>query len=106
MTVIEFLQEQTAGFSAKEIKDFEYDLEDLLETICQEQCEKEGHYPDDDHCGRPEHRFCRTCFKAMPNAEIPARQGKVNEPVASTATLPSESLGSGSKPFWKRWFNW
>jgi hypothetical protein len=30
-------------------------------------CAEYGHCVEDDHCGKPEHRYCLICMKRMPN---------------------------------------
>lgn len=62
--------ELVKGLSADEISNLKYEFEDAFEFALQNKCEQEGHKVDDDHCGRPEHRFCHRCFKSTPNVEI------------------------------------
>jgi hypothetical protein len=33
-------------------------------------CRVRGHRPSDDHCGRPEHRYCAVCGKPTPGALV------------------------------------
>lgn len=84
--------ELARGLSVDDFEGLESDLEDIKQAICGGA----GHAVTDDMCGRPAHRYCYRCYKVLPDAEIPAREAKVNEAVVCKATEPSESLGSGS----------
>lgn len=47
------------------------ELSDEIEAaVCAILCARYGHEIDDDHCGMPEHRFCRWCRQPFPNASI------------------------------------
>lgn len=54
-------------YTAKELYEFD---ENELQDLIQAKCTLEGHYPTDDHCGRPEHRYCYVCLTGLPNVEI------------------------------------
>lgn len=42
------------------------------DKVRQQLCDRlNGHVPDNDHCGKPAHRYCINCNKLMPNAEVP-----------------------------------
>lgn len=84
-----------APMTALEARSFSDALDEVTEGVIEAICETEGHRVEDDHCGKPEHRRCWVCYKAMPHAPI-ALQVKVDETTASKAVLPSESLGECS----------
>lgn len=87
--------------SAKDIRDVENDLDDLGDERAKQECEVNGHQIDNDHCGRPEHRFCRHCYTQ--ETEInQAREAKVDEAADSKSVQPSASLGSGSTSVFSR----
>lgn len=44
-------------------------IDEFVEEIQKKICEKYGHSVTDDHCGRPEHRYCLYCRTSTPNQE-------------------------------------
>lgn len=68
---INTLRQWAEGLPAKDMDELRWRIEEWLEAHIETQCETEGHYPDNDACGKPEHRYCYVCNKSMPNVDLP-----------------------------------
>src|SRR6478735_1281043 len=92
---IEAIIELADKLTAKELRTVTENLDDLADEKAKAECERDGHQIDNDHCGKPEHRFCRHCYQRETTIEN-SRQAKANEATDSKSVLLGESPGSGS----------
>ncbi len=70
--ILEAIKELTKGLPSDTIRDISIDIDDWAAEVAFRECEQNGHQVDNDMCGKPEHRFCRNCYKR--EAEINAKE--------------------------------
>lgn len=71
----DFLQHHIIDFIAKDGSDDEV-TDKVTEAAMAVVCAHYGHWVENDHCGKPDHRYCIWCFRGFPEIT----PGRYNEP--------------------------